>query len=231
VKKVAILPILALALLPFGAPSALADDSVCVGLLPLGTHDNVVVPPGASCNIIGPGYTIRGSIKALENSALDVRNTEIAGNVHGDRAEDFWVVNNVIGGNVEIKEGEASSTSLDVLIRMNRFQKGPFSLLPGQFTWGNIKVEKMRGDIFVDQNVGVQNIQLQENTVLLASNEELRLQTNSVAGNAQVFKTMGDGFKYVTGNTVGGNLQCTQNDSPFQSFGNTADQFEGQCPA
>ena len=73
------------------------------------------------------------------------------------------------------------------------FKKGPF-ILPGEFTWGNIKVERMRGNIFVDQNVGVQNIQLQENTVMLATNDELRVQTNSVAGNIQVFKTMGDGF-------------------------------------
>jgi hypothetical protein len=208
--------------------SAAANDFTCVGLVIGGTYDNVVVPQGASCTIFSA--TITGSIKALPDSALDVRTSEIAGNVHGDKAEDFFVVTNTIGGNVEVKEGEASSASLDVLVRGNTFRKGPLvTLNPGPFTWGNIKVEKMRGDIFVDQNMGVQNIQLQENLVVLAANEELRLQGNSVAGNAQVFKNKGTGDKFVTGNTVGGNLQCTENDPPFVGGPNTASQAQGQC--
>jgi hypothetical protein len=228
-KKLRLAVLACLAAVVLVIPSAAqAGDTICIGTVLPGVHDNIVVPPNASCTIIG-GVTVRGSIKALENSALDVRNIEIAGNVHGDKAEDFFVVNNVIGGNVEVKEGEAPSASLDVLIRMNRFQKGPFSLLPGQFTWGNIKVERMRGDIFVDQNAGVQNIQLQENIVMLVTNDELRVQTNSVDGNIQVFKTRGNGPKFVNGNVVRESVQCTENDVPFVGGPNVAAKAEGQC--
>jgi hypothetical protein len=41
--------ILAFILLP--APAAQADDTRCVGVLPPGVYDNVVVPEGASCTI------------------------------------------------------------------------------------------------------------------------------------------------------------------------------------
>jgi hypothetical protein len=49
--------------------AATASDSTCVGLL-TGTHDNVVVPPGAACTLVGA--TVEGNVKALERSTLFV---------------------------------------------------------------------------------------------------------------------------------------------------------------
>jgi hypothetical protein len=70
---------------------------------------------------------------------------------------------------------------------------------------GNIKVEENRIDVYmgVDQN--------------------------QVGGNLQVFKKTGPGDKTVNGNTGRGDLQCFDNDPPFDGSGNNFPKEEGQC--
>lgn len=218
-----LLPLAAvIALIAFLVPTATAgSDTSCVGTLTAGTFDNVVVPAGQSCTLTNS--TVKGNVKALENSALDARDNSIGGNVQGDKAENIDLHRNSIGGNVELKEGESSpSQALDVNMRGNKLSNG------------NIKVEKMRGDVFIIENaVRNGNVQVFENVVIgpPGDDEELRVQVNRVSQDVQVFKTKGNGPKFVTGNTVGQNLQCKENDSPFTSTGNTAGKYEDQCPA
>jgi hypothetical protein len=201
------------------ASSASPDDTTCVGLLPPGVYENIVVPRGASCTILGANVTtIRGNILALPDSALDVRDARIHGNVHGDHAENLELHRNTIGGNVHISDGETPHPQIDVMVRGNTL------------TAGDIWVERMAGDVTVDQNnVQAGNIQAQEMLAAGAPNEEFRVMTNTVAGNIQVFKVMGPRLKFVTNNTVRENLQCRLNDPPFVGTPNLAAHREGQC--
>ena len=99
---------------------------------------------------------------------------------------------------------------------------------------GNIHVEKMRGDIVVNNNGLLSpirgNIQIYDNFIEV--NEFIGLSGNSVMQNVQLFKNTGPGSRFVIANTVRGNLQCFENDGgPFVNFGNVARKVEGQCTA
>jgi hypothetical protein len=96
---------------------------------------------------------------------------------------------------------------------------------------GNVKIEKMIGDVVVSgSSVQKGNLQLFENqtvTGLLG----IRVQNTEVAQDLQVFKNRGPSPKVVTGNTVGENLQCFENDPPFTGQPNVAKKAERQCGA
>jgi hypothetical protein len=193
--------------------AASAGHTVCVGLL-IGSFENVVVPPGATCDLVDS--TVDGNVKALKDSRLAVVNTTVGGNVKGDEASSVQVIQSTVGGNVKITEGH------DPLISSAVVQN---SLILD----GNIEIEKGRfpfGDWLVEANA-VRNIKVEKNEAgadLLSF-----VQLNDVARNVHVLKNEGPGLKEVTGNTVGRNLQCKKNDQPFVGGPNTAQRAEGQC--
>jgi hypothetical protein len=187
-----------------------------------GKFDNVVVPEGQTC--ILTNSTVRGNVKALENSKLFATNNIIRGNIEGDKAEVMDLRSNKVGGNIDIKEGETNDPEDDVQVFANRLLNG------------DIKVEKMTGEIEVGVTrdpalaniVPKGNIFVQEN-LPVAGPEGLEVSTNRVGENLQVFKNRGDAPKFVQNNTVGENLQCFENDPPFVGGPNIAQKAEGQC--
>jgi hypothetical protein len=197
----------------FGAQGAVAGDTRCTGTI-TGTHDNVVVPPGAGCAI--NDADVKGNVKALENSRLFADGTTFGGNVVGDKAELVHLNNSTIRGNLEVKEGETDDPGFDVFVTTNTF------------TGGNLKIEKMTGVIVVTRNTGVGNMQVVENS--LGFFDSLIVEENEVAGDLQVLFKNSGGFKEVIFNTVGGNLQCSDNDPLFVGQPNTVTgNAEGQC--
>jgi len=83
-----------------GVPTAEADDTLCVGTLPPGVYDNVIVPPGQSC--IAQGSTINGNVKVLEGGRfLSNANNTIAGSVQGERNARIFLQQDRVGGSVE----------------------------------------------------------------------------------------------------------------------------------
>ena len=199
------------------APPAVADDSRCAGLL-TGPHDNVVVPPGATCVL--NNAQVKGNVKALEDSQLfSISGTTVQGSVFGDKAEVVQFSNSTVRGNIEIKEGEVNDQGLlDVFLQRTTVQEG------------NVKIEKMTGEVLVINNdVHKGNLQLFEN--LPAAPAGMRVLFNEVAQDLQVFKNRGPATKQVAGNTVGENLQCFENDPPFIGQSNVAKKAEGQCGA
>jgi len=230
------------------APSAAAAETQCVGLL-TGTHDNVVVPPGQTCtlafsmvsgnvkaredsrlSILGFN-TIQGNVTALKDSQFNIEgvalipgSTTIRGNVEGDKAEVAQLGNTgpiKVGGNVKVTEGEVDNPfAQDVFIEQTTVKTG------------NIKITKMKGDILVRRNNIVQkgDVQVVENRVPAA--RTFAIQNNTIAQDLQVFKTRGDGDKSVENNTGNGNLQCFENDQPFDGTPNNypPGKEEGQCP-
>jgi hypothetical protein len=197
-----------------GVPS---DDEFFTVLPTTGTFDNVVVPPGATCFLLGS--TVRGNVKALEDSRLFMVEDVVGGNVEGDKARAVNVIFSTVSGNIHIIEaGDPFFLSAFVL----------GTVLPN----GNIQIEKGRrflGDWnVVESTLEKGNIKVEQNDATFFS----QVFTNTVAGNVQVFRNVGPAEKFVDNNTIGGNLQCKENQEPFVGQpnvvrGNAEDQCAG----
>lgn len=79
--------------------------------------------------------------------------------------------------------------------------------------------------LLTDVTLNKGNIQITENN----TGGSLEILRNHVAQNLQVFKNRGSGGKVVSGNTVGQDLQCKENTSPFTGGPNSTGDTEGQC--
>jgi hypothetical protein len=214
------------------------SDRECTGLTVGGPFDNIVVPPGQRCQL-GPGATVKGNVKALENSTLNMLETTVGGNVDGDKAETVQLQRNTIGGSIQIKEGDSpNNDGFDVFVCDNTV------------THGNIQVEKMVGSIIIGgpghpvpvvneclpNRVSTGNIKVEDNIVVplpLLPTAGLVIHGNTVGQNLQVFKNRNApgvaAPKTVQNNRVGESIQCKENDPPFVSSGNMASKDE--CPS
>ena len=85
------------------ASSATAATTFCNGAL-TGNLDNVEVRPGQTCTL--SGATVRGTVKAQENSRLFPSDNTVRGNIIGDKAEVMDLRRNTLDGSIDIKEGE-----------------------------------------------------------------------------------------------------------------------------
>jgi hypothetical protein len=218
-------------------PTAEANDTECVVALPPATYDNVVVPPGATCSLVGS--TVLGNVKALEKSQLVIRNSNVRGNVHGDKADVVQVIESRVRESISIKEGGPAAATT---VPTGGFFCGALGnpcevFISGTIVEeGEVQIEKMVGSVAVQQlivllgpgEVQKGNIKVEDNRIP-ASPEFLEIRY-TIAQNLQVFKNTGAGGKFVDNNSVGENLQCFDNEPPFASFNNTARSEEGQCP-
>jgi hypothetical protein len=184
------------------------SETRCVGTLPPGTYENIVVPENTACFV--DNSVVRGNVKVLEGAALFVFTTFVGGSVQGDKAALVQVIECEVVGNVEIKEGGAPDVSAVV----------------GGLVHGNVVVEKVaNGTAFFLGGTEVHgNVKVEDNVAAVFTVTDLQ-----VGQDLQVFKNRGPGEKEVVGNTVDGNLQCFENDPPFLGGPNAAQQAEGQC--
>jgi hypothetical protein len=211
------------------AAPAVADDTVCVGPLS-GTHDNVVVPPGANCTL--SGAIVKGNVTALRSSSLGTNLSRIGGNIEAHRPRFVGSFGDTIGGNFSVTGATGDPGFIFPPFNVTVFVCG--SSLPN----GNIVVKRsMNGTVAVGSllaacpgnTVGKGNIQVEHN--FIPPGEALAVARNTVGGNVQVFKNRGPGQKNVAENVVRQNLQCRQNDEPFVGQPNVARKAEGQCMA
>jgi hypothetical protein len=229
-KKLLVLYLMALTIVLASSSDALADDTICVGVL-TGTYDNVVVPPNATCSLIGA--LVQGNVIALENSRLAIFLSYVRGNVEGNKAQVVQVRDSTVRENITIKEGgfAAAPTPPGAL---TCFAQG-FPLTPcdalvigSTVLEGNIQIEKTNGDVIVRQSRILKgNVKLEEN--LAPVNQPLIIDFTSVAQNIQVFKNRGPGAKIINSNTAGESVQCFDNDPPVVGGPNAAPRKEGQC--
>lgn len=211
------------------ASNAEANDTPCEGALS-GTFDNVIVPPGATCYL--SDSTVLGNVKALEHSRLRVDNSDIRGNVEGDKADIVQIFFSDVHGQISIKEGGLAATpapDFNVCGFGMNFTPCEVLILGGNVFFGGIQVEKMVGTVLIAGVRVRENVKVEANVVDVP--EILFLQNNRVQGNLEVFKNMGSGNKQVQGNTVQQSLQCFENEPPFVAAGNTAGNAQGQCAA
>lgn len=100
---------------------------MCAGAI-AGTHDNVVVPPGATCTMTGA--TVRGNLIVLTQGAVWATNSNVHGNIEATKPRYVWLDGNTVGGRVWVKETGPAPDALPVWFCRNNVA-------------GNIQVEKL----------------------------------------------------------------------------------------
>src|SRR5687767_9039253 len=78
------------------------SDRECVGTLPPGTYQNVIVPPGETCII--SALEVTGNITALAGSRLLSDNNTVKGNVEAVKAKRVDIRGGSVGGGISIVE-------------------------------------------------------------------------------------------------------------------------------
>lgn len=219
-------------LMTMAAATAHAEETTCVGTLPAGTYDSIVVPAAAQCTI--DHSLVTGHIRALDYSVLRVLDTTVQGNIEAHNADVVQALGDTISGHIHIKGGgpNPNSTVIDTLLCNNVLRNG------------NIEVERRIGGLVVGigngnpalvaQCSGLGNtllkgdLKIEGNTI--SPERAMSVTSNSVAKNMQVSRNTGSlRFKVVKNNAVDGTLRCSDNDAPFTGGPNSARRSEGQC--
>lgn len=186
-RKSVIVALLALTAVLIGPASARAGDTICVGVL-AGSHDNLIVPAGATCNIADA--TIQGSVKVF--GALNVSSpTTIGGNIDGEPGHTFVRLFGgatlVVGGDVQLKKQGSV------------------------FSQGYLAGTQIRGDFQYEENVGF----LVANGGQIGGDFKSEKNTggggifgNTILGNLECKENTPEHEQ--AGNTVGGALKCPE---------------------
>ena len=202
-------------------PAAQAGDTTqCTGAV-TGTHDNVVVPKNATCDLFNA--TVLGNVKALPGSDLLIDTSNIRGSVEAEKARNFaQVLNSTVRENIILKEGGFGTPG------------GPFdAAVCGVIVEeGNVQIEKTnqsilvgpRGSLCGRNTIMKGNVQVKDTVNALT----LLVLDNTIAQNLQVSKNAGPGGKQVVFNTAA-SIQCFENDLPFTGVLNNGTKEEGQC--
>jgi hypothetical protein len=250
----------ALALVGLRAQPAQAQSSgdfQCTGFVLGGVYQNVVVPPGASCDMIGS--TVNGNVKALQDSRLSLHTATIQGNVQGDKAATVLVLFSTVRENIEIRDGaidnpgdtEVGICGTTVLVGNVHIEKMTGQVVVGgvdpdpslfnqnptlikfaappfrSIYFCNVGNNIQRGSLFLQENVINPDTQTPDFGVY---NNRVGLTDES--GNLQAFKNTGTGVKDVEGNNVAENIQCKENATPFDgrpNFTPPGSDQEDQC--
>jgi hypothetical protein len=240
------------------APVASADDTQCVGTIS-GPHDNVVVPAGATCTL--DGAMVKGNVTCDGCASVSSFDSTIGGNFQIKKTTGLgnFIEDTIIGGNLEQVESASELDFLGSSAANLKFEKNANKLSVETSTIaGNVAAHENKssigemvelddvsvgGDVLVQKNAGTGtpddpddavyvielsdiagNLQMQEN-----SGASFKISMNGIGANLQFFRNQG--ASTISGNTIGGNLQCKENNPPPVGGGNTAKQKEDQCAA
>jgi hypothetical protein len=192
---------------------ALSGDTPCVGTLSGRTFDNVFVPVGKTCTL--RNSTVKGNVKALQNSRLFMSNNRVGGNIDGVAALIVQVRGGTIEGSIQIKDSNSPSL-------IGAEVSGGTVL-----TQGNIQIQEMDtgGIVIADVRLLKGSIKVEDNR----TRSRFEVIRNRVAQNVQVFKNLGPNRKFVRNNTIGQIVQCKENQAPFVGGPNTAGDAQDQC--
>jgi hypothetical protein len=232
--------LLAASALAFGLsamPAAPASDTVCIGLV-AGTHDNVVVPGGAVCHLLGA--TVRGNVKVLRDGALHIDGaTAVQGNVQATD-QPRWISipsGNTFGGDIQVTGVTAGPPEGAPFF-------GPRNLICSNTVRNNIEILDTAAGVNWSIGgtgavpCGGAGLAIEEGNLLVQGNggdlDIVRVTvgralfamplTLVTGGNLQAFKNVSVDISL---NRIRQNLQCKENVSST-NVGNVAEQ--DQCP-
>ena len=140
-------------------PSALAEETTCVGTIGARTVDNLRVPSGKSCAL--DGTYVKGTIYVEANATLKATRVRVIGNVQAENHKYVAVVRgSTVGGSIQIDQG------------------GPFKVAKTKVT-GSIQVVSNEGASALRANVVNADIQVFSHT------GGIEITNNRVDGNLQ----------------------------------------------
>jgi len=235
------------------APAAAAAPEECVGAL-TGTHDNVVVPSGAHCEM--SAAMVNGNVLVRAGASLRASASQISGNVIGqDSAFVCLQFGSQLGGNFDVRGGALHTTSgfdINVMVAGNArvTQNAGLTFIDAAHVGGNVDVSSNTGTLEIEFNTIGGNVKIADNVVppvytggpatpgpggcgvptsfILQVGGMSDIFNTLPASNMHVINNTGSGSKTVARNTVK-NITCVNNDPPFVGGPNTADHAVGQC--
>jgi subtilisin family serine protease len=117
----------------------------CTGTAHWITADNLVVPPGGTCNLVSG--RLKGTLKVEEGATLAASGLYVKGSIQAKKAVSVSVSDSMVDGNVEVEEGGSA------LLQETQIQ-------------GGAKFMKNSGSIFIWYNTIQGNLQCKENSVM-----------------------------------------------------------------
>jgi hypothetical protein len=150
----------ALTMLP---ENAKAEERACRGTIGAVTLDNVRVPQGATCTLLGT--RVKGTIKVETRATLRAEDVVVIGNVQAENARDVKVLDGSrVGGSVQIVQGGAATVADsriegDILYDSN---DGALFVLRNR-VGGNVQVFQNTGGVAIRRNFIDGNLQCKEN--------------------------------------------------------------------
>jgi hypothetical protein len=226
-------------------------DFRCNGVFEGRTYDDVVVPRGGACTLIGA--RIKGNVTALRNGYLHATNTRVRGDVEGsaaqtifidagsrvggsieaDRAAQFFVFNSTVGEDIEPER-----TREVVQICGNTVREGNIEVRRSGPDKSRPVAERPGTDILIGDplTAGCRGNVVKRGHIKVVRNftdVEFVIRGNRIRrGNLEVLGNTGPVTRFVEQNTGGRRLRCRQNGLPLTAAGNTGwDRVEGQCAA
>ncbi|MBW4622437.1 MAG: hypothetical protein KME17_24155 [Cyanosarcina radialis HA8281-LM2] len=158
-----------------GAPSVLAEETVCQGTIGAVTVVNVKVPTNGTCTL--NGTTVQGTIKVESNAALRAIGVSVVGDIQAEGARSVVVSRNtttntrsIIGGSIQLYKGVAGSNSVAANINGSQIN-GDLQLIEnrGQLTangnqiGGSLQAFQNLGGLTIRNNRINGNLQCKEN--------------------------------------------------------------------
>jgi hypothetical protein len=202
-----------------GASAADAGPTTCNGTLSGGPYFGILVPEGATCNLITAAVV--GDVTAAPGSDLRIFiHSTIKGNVTTNGAL-VQITGAVVVGNIAISGAPDSPTGqAEVVVNESTIVRG------------DITVSESAGTVLVDDNHLIDgDIFVTANFVppFLDYPSGLSVRLNNVHGNVTVSSNTGPGFKIVASNIVSGTLTCLDNEQEFIGGQNAAGSTVGDC--
>ena len=205
----------ALALTLFSSLPAAAAPTACIGSLPPGNYDAVVVPAGQGCG--ASGLNVAGNIVVEQDASLFLFFSSVGGNLIGQDAQAVHCGACTIAGNVTLQDTGINAGGQPVNMGGNTI--GGNVVISGTTNFLNFGGNNVGKNLIVTDSVNIDSTQF---------GCGFFVQSNSVAGQLMVNDNTGPSCKLVFNNSAGKQIHCEGNDN-FSAFGNSATKKHGQC--
>ncbi len=163
----------ALAGILVGPSSVFAEERTCGGTLGAITVDNLRVPQGRTCTLLGT--YVKGTVKVEATATLYARGIRVIGNVQAENAtrvdvvtrtlSDGTVVRSRVGGSVQLKQGGSANILSTIVTGDIQFESNSRALAArANRVGGSIQAFQNRGGVAIASNTIDGNLQCKENS-------------------------------------------------------------------
>jgi hypothetical protein len=150
-------------MLVVAVPNVHAEERLCRGTLRAITVDNLRVPGGASCSLIGT--RVKGTINVDYNASLRATRIVVIGDVQGENAKLVNLLDGSrIGGSVQVTQGGSANVSDSVVDGDIQYESNRAVLRAlRNRVGGSIQVMQNRGGVEIRRNIIDGNLQCKDN--------------------------------------------------------------------